>query len=200
MLDVGGQSTRPGYTEISPEEEIRRVAPVIEALAEKTMVPLSVDTYKPLVAEAAIRAGAHVLNDIFGFQGEPRLARLAASARCAVILMHNDAAYKDDTRDPVSGVCGFFRKSLEIADSCGVRRESVLLDPGIGFAKTHDQNLALLGRLSELRVLGLPLFLGASRKSVIGNALGLPADQRLEGTLATTALAVWQAVAGDWKQ
>lgn len=196
LLDIGGQSTRPGYAEISPEDESARVVPVIEALAKKTAVPLSIDTYKPAVARAALAAGAHVLNDIHGFQGPDgaELAQLVAEAGCAAILMHNDATYKTAALDPVVGMLAFFDRSLAIAARAGVSREKILLDPGIGFAKTHEQNVALLARLDELRVPGLPLLLGASRKSVIGNILGLPADERLEGTLATTALAVWQRV------
>lgn len=194
MLDIGGQSTRPGFKEIAAEEEIARVAPVISALAEKTFVPISVDTYKPAVAEAALKAGAHLVNDIYGFQRDSRLVEIVAQYRCGAILMHNDASFKGREGDPIAGVLAFFVKSLEIAERCGVFRDRLLLDPGIGFSKTHEQNLALLGRIGELRSLGLPLFLGASRKSVIGNVLGLPVTERLEGTLATTALAVWQQV------
>jgi dihydropteroate synthase len=196
MLDLGGQSTRPGFAEISPEEEIARVIPVIEALAKKTSVPLSIDTYKPLVARAALVAGVHVLNDIHGFQGlgAAELAGIAAESGCTVILMHNDAAYKATKLDPVAAMLAFFDRSLAVAARAGVARDKIILDPGIGFAKTHEQNLALIARLDELHVLGLPLLLGASRKSVIGNILELPPAERLEGTLATTALAVWQRV------
>jgi dihydropteroate synthase len=194
MLDLGGQSTRPGYAEVSSDEEIARVVPVLTALLGKTSVPLSIDTYKPTVARAALAAGAHVLNDIHGFQNDETLAHMAAEAGCAVILMHNDDAFKTVHLDPIAAMLAFFDRSLAIAARAGVSREKILLDPGIGFAKTHEQNLALLARLDELRVLGLPLLLGASRKSVIGNVLSLPPEERLEGTLATTALAVWQGV------
>jgi dihydropteroate synthase len=194
MLDLGGQSTRPGYVELSPEEEIARVLPVVTALVAKISVPLSIDTYKPAVARAALAAGAHVLNDIHGFQGDETLAHIAAEFGCAVILMHNNAAFKTAHLDPVAALLAFFDRSLAIADRAGVSRDKILLDPGIGFAKTQEQNLELLARLDELRVLGLPLLLGASRKSVIGNVLALPPEERLEGTLATTALAVWQGV------
>lgn len=194
MLDIGGQSTRSGYKEISPEEEISRVVPVISALSEKTFVPISVDTYKPAVAEAALKAGAHLVNDIYGFQKDPRLVEIVAQYRCGAILMHNDAGFNAREGDPVAGELAYFVKSLEIAERCGVFRDRLILDPGIGFSKTHEQNLALLGRIGELHSLGLPLFLGASRKSVIGNVLGLPVTERLEGTLATTALAAWQGV------
>ena len=194
MLDLGGQSTRPDYAEISAEEEILRVVPVITSLIGKTLVPLSIDTYKPAVARAALVAGAHVLNDIHGFQGDETLAQIVAETGCAVILMHNDAAYKTVHLDPIAAMLAFFDRSLAVAARVGVAREKIILDPGIGFAKTQEQNLSLLARLDELRVLGLPLLLGASRKSVIGNVLALPAEERLEGTLATTTLAVWQGV------
>lgn len=194
MLDLGGQSTRPGFAEISVEEEIARVVPVVSALVAKTSVPLSIDTYKPAVARAALAAGAHVLNDIHGFQGDEALASTAAEFGCAVILMHNDAAFKAAHLDPIAAMLAFFDRSLAIAARAGVVRQKIVLDPGIGFGKTQEQNLELLARLDELRVLGLPLLLGASRKSVIGNVLSLPPEERLEGTLATTALAVWQGV------
>jgi dihydropteroate synthase len=135
-----------------------------------------------------------VLNDIHGFQGDPALARLAAETGCAVILMHNDAAFKTTAGDSIAKVRAFFERSLAVADQAGVGREKLVLDPGIGFGKTYEQNLELLARVGELSVLGLPLLLGASRKSVIGNTLTLPPGERLEGTLATTALAVWQGV------
>jgi dihydropteroate synthase len=195
MIDVGGQSTGPGaYVEITAEEEIARIVPVIAALQSKISVPLSVDTYKPTVAREALQAGAHVLNDIHGFQGTAGLAEVAAEFGCAVILMHNDASFKTAPGDVIEKTKTFFERSLSIAAAAGVAREKIVLDPGIGFGKTHEQNLELLARLGELRVLGLPLLLGASRKSVIGNTLSLPPEERLEGTLATTALAVWQGV------
>jgi len=200
LIDIGGESTRPGFVQISTDVEIARVVPVIAALAGKTKVPLSIDTHKPVVARAALQAGAHVLNDVRGFQGDPALPAIAAEAGCAVILMHNvplmhkDASFKTTPGDVVAGLLAFFERSLAIATQAGVAREKIVLDPGIGFGKTHEQNLELLARLGELRVLGLPLLLGASRKLVIGNTLSLRPEDRLEGTLTTTALAVWQGV------
>ena len=194
MIDVGGESTRPGFTEIPAEVEAARVVPVIAALVAKLGIPISVDTYKPEVARAALAAGAQVLNDIHGFQGDPALPGIAAEAGCGVILMHNDASFKTAPGDAIAKVLAFFERSLAIAAQAGVPREKLVLDPGIGFGKTHEQNLELLARLGELHVLGLPLLLGASRKSVVGNTLTLPPEERLEGTLATTALAVWQGV------
>lgn len=194
MLDIGGESTRPGHTEVPAAEEIARVVPVIEVLSATVSIPLSIDTSKAEVARAAVAAGAHLINDVHGFQRDPELARLAAEYGCGVILMHQDATFRDTAIDPVAGVAAFLERSAGIALAAGVPRSNIILDPGIGFAKTHAQNLALLARLGEFRSLGFPLLLGASRKSVIGNVLSLPPDERLEGTLATTTLAAWQDV------
>jgi len=194
MLDIGGQSTRPGHQEVSDEEEIARVAPVIAALAEKTTVPLSIDSYKPAVARAALEAGAHVVNDIHGFQKEPELARLAAQYGAAAIAMHFDEAFAAEPGDVIERQLTFFRRTIAIAAEAGLPAERLVLDPGIGFHKTQEQNLELVARVGELRALGLPVLLAASRKSVIAHVLGLPPEERLEGTLATTAIAAWQLV------
>jgi dihydropteroate synthase len=194
IIDVGGQSTRPGYEEISAEEEIARVVPAITALVSRLPVPVSIDTYKPAVARAALQAGAHLLNDIHGLQRSPELARLAAEFGCPVVVMHNDAAFREAPGDTIYKLKMFFDRSLEIAAQAGIPDDLIVLDPGIGFGKTQEQNLEILARLAELKLLGFPLWLGASRKSVVGNVLALPPEERLEGTLATTALAVWQGV------
>lgn len=194
MIDVGGQSTRPGYEEISAEEEIARIVPAIELLAGSIPVPISVDTYKPAVALAAVAAGAEIINDIHGFQRAPELAGIAASHRCGAILMHNDPALKTRGGDVIDQIAIFFERSIGIALKNGVSRDRVILDPGIGFGKTQEQNLEVLRRIGELKSLGFPLMLGASNKSVIGNVLTSPVEERLEGTLATTTLAVWQNV------
>jgi dihydropteroate synthase len=209
LLDIGGQSTRPGYVEISDAEEIARTAPLLRALAaEFPRLPLSIDTYKPAVAAAALEAGAHILNDIHGLQGPggPALARLAADSGAALVVMHNDPALRSlsDSDSPLlaprsslgSTVLAFLRRSIEIAASAGVPRERLVIDPGIGFGKTPAQNIALLRDLSALHELGLPILLGVSRKSVFGHILpelATPAD-RLEATLAATALAVSRGV------
>ena len=201
LLDIGGQSTRPGYREIDANEEIARTAPVLRALAaEFPKTPLSIDTYKPVVATAALAAGAHILNDIHGLQGPdgPTLARLAAETGAAVIIMHNDPALRDASpgADPLPSVLAFLRRSLEIAAAAGIPADRVVLDPGIGFGKTQPQNLALLRRLDALHSLGRPLLLGISRKSILSHLLPeltAPAE-RLESTLALTALAVRQGV------
>jgi dihydropteroate synthase len=194
LIDVGGQSTRPGYDEVLPEEEIARIVPVVRRLVRELAVPVSIDTYKPAVARAALAEGAHVLNDVHGLQREPELATLAAKAGCAVIVMHQESGFRETGGDVIVRLGAFFARSLEIAAATGIERERVVLDPGIGFEKTREQNLEILARLEELRVLGRPLLLGVSRKSVIGLTLDLPPEERIEGTLATTALAVWQGV------
>jgi len=198
MLDVGGQSTRPGavktqagFDELAPAEEIARVVPVIERLrAELPETPISVDTYKPEVAEAALAAGAHLLNDIYGFRGDARLAREAADAGVPVVLMHNQRGRACEG-DTIACALDGLRASLEAARAAGVPDERLILDPGFGFGWTPAQNIELLRRLGELRQLGRPLLVGTSRKSTIGAVLGgAPAAERLFGTAATVALAV----------
>ncbi len=194
MLDIGGMSTRPGHTDVSVAEEIARVVPVIAALAGTVAVPLSIDTFRPEVARAALEAGAHVVNDIHGLQRAPELARLAAEFGAAAIAMHFEKGFETATGDLIERQLAFFRRTLAIAAERGLPAERIVLDPGIGFHKTQPQNLELMARLGELRALGLPVLLGSSRKSVISHVLDLPPDERLEGTLATTALAAWQRV------
>ncbi len=197
ILDVGGQSTRPGYIEVSHDEEITRTVPVIRELVATTSVPISIDTYQPVVARAALEAGAHILNDIHGLQGSPELAQLAAATGAAVVVMHNDPALRDlpADADPLPHLLRWFETSLKIAERAGLSRDRIILDPGIGFAKTQPQNLTILARLDELHVLGQPILLGASRKSFIAHVLdSLPAAERLEGTLAATTAATLQGV------
>ena len=194
IIDIGGQSTRPGFVEVSAEEEIARVIPVIEVLAGKLGVPLSIDTYKPEVARAALKAGAHLINDIHGLQHDPRLAELAVEYGAPVIAMHQEPNFKETGDDPVDRLRTYFERTAAIAAAIGLERERLVVDPGIGFGKTQSQNLGLMARIGEMRDWGWPVLLGASRKSVIGNVLDQPVDQRLEGTLATTAIACWQGV------
>ena len=194
LIDIGGQSTRPGYEEVPVEEEIRRVVPVITALASTLPVPLSIDTYRRAVARAALQAGAHVLNDIHGLLRDPALANVAAEFGCPVVVMHNEPEFEAATGDPLARMIRYFERSLATAARAGIPAERIILDPGIGFAKTQAQNLAILARLPELRALGRPLFLGASRKSVVSHVLDLPPGERLEGTLAITSLAAWHGV------
>lgn len=188
VIDVGGESNRPGHQKISDEEETQRVAPVIEALKKRFDVPVSVDTYKSSVAAAAIEAGVDLLNDIWGFRYDSKMAALAAASQVACCLMHNkdEAVYRDFMKDMMEETLECARIALQ----AGVAKDRILLDPGIGFGKTYEMNLEALRRLDEFCSLGYPVLLGTSRKSVIGLTLDLPADQRLEGTLVTTVLAV----------
>ncbi len=186
ILDVGGESTRPGHVQIGDEEEIRRVVPVIQALKERFDVPVSIDTYKSAVAEAALEAGADLLNDIWGFQYDERCAELAARYDVAVCLMHNrdNMEYQNFVAD----VQNDLKKSLKIAEKYGVKKERIMLDPGVGFAKTLEQNLMIMNHLEDIVAMGYPVLLGTSRKSMIGLTLDLPVDQREEGTMATSVI------------
>jgi len=191
ILDVGGESTRPGFEPIPIEDELRRVVPVVRHLAAETALPVSIDTYKPEVAEAAIAAGAHMLNDVWGFRHEgdgDRLARLAAQSGLAAVVMHNQRGRQ--FRDVVGDLLDGLRESLRIAREAGVSEERLVLDPGFGFGWDEKQNLEMLRRLAELRVLGRPVLIGTSRKSTIGKVLDLPVEERLEGTAATVAIAI----------
>ena len=189
IIDIGGESTRPGFTPVEAEEEAARVLPVIEAVKRETGLPVSVDTYKAETARLALEAGADMINDVWGLKYDSGgMARVIARSGAACCLMHNrrEADYADFMPELLADLRG----TLDIADAAGIARERVILDPGVGFAKTYEQNLTVLHRLFELKALGCPVLLGASRKSVVGLTLGLPADERLEGTLAATAAGV----------
>ena len=188
IIDVGGESTRPGYISISEQTEIDRTAPVIEALHRHFDVPVSIDTYKSGVAEEAMRAGAVMVNDIWGLKHDPKMAGLIAGNGAACCLMHNreDPEYVDFIIDLLSDL----RESAEIAAKAGIPNDKIILDPGVGFAKTYEMDLEAINRLDIISGLGYPVMLGASRKRVVGTALGLPVTERLEGTLATTVIAV----------
>ena len=188
IVDVGGESTRPGHKKISDEEEISRVAPVVEKLKREFDVPVSIDTYKSGVAAAGIRAGADLVNDIWGLKYDERMAAVIAKSGAACCLMHNrkEAVYNDFLKDFLEDM----RECVRIADQAGIERDRIILDPGVGFGKTYDMNLEIISRMEILHKLGLPVLLGTSRKSVIGLTLDLPADQREEGTLVTTVYAV----------
>ena len=189
ILDVGGESTRPGHVEVPIDEELGRVVPVIAAIREALPdIPISVDTTKPTVADAAMAAGADLVNDIWGVADDDSLARVAATSGAPLVLMHNRAEPRYE--DLVADVIADLAAAMERAVRAGVDRERLIVDPGFGFGKTPEQNLAVLGRIGELRVLGRPILLGTSRKSTLGLILDLPADQRLEATLATTALGI----------
>jgi dihydropteroate synthase len=189
MLDVGGESTRPGHEPITAREEIARTEVVVARLARDSGVPVSIDTFKLEVAEAAVAAGAVILNDIWGLARSPALADLAARAGCALVLMHNQdgTEYAGDLMEEIKQ---FLRRGVDLALEAGVPRERVLIDPGIGFGKTAEQNWVVMRRLAELRELGQPVLVGTSRKSFIGKLLDLPVSDRLEGTSATVTAAV----------
>ncbi len=189
IIDIGGESTRPQTWDeepLSAEAETGRILPVVERLLQEIDAPISIDTYKAETAMAALQAGAHIINDIWGFLKDPELAKVSADYDVPVILMHNQEGteYKQSL---IGGVIASLRQSIKIAEDAGVRPEQIVVDPGIGFGKTTQQNLAVLRHLDEFRSLGKPIMLGTSRKSVIGNTLNLPVDQRLEGTAATVA-------------
>ncbi len=188
IIDVGGESTRPGHSQISDEEEMERVLPVIETVKARFDVPVSLDTYKSGVASAGIKAGADMINDIWGLKYDTAMAKVIADAGVACCLMHNrnEAVYKD----VMSEVLEDLEASLEVAQQAGIAYDRICLDPGIGFGKSYEQNLLIMQRLDALHALGMPVLLGASRKSVIGLTLDLPAEERLEGTLATSVMAV----------
>lgn len=189
IIDVGGESTRPGSVEVDADEEIRRVVPVIKAIRAVSDVAISIDTYKAAVAEQAIMAGATMINDVWGFQRDEELAAVAAKYNVPAILMHNQQG-TDYAEDIIDAMRRFFDRSIAIALAAGVTKEQILLDPGIGFGKTVAQNLEVMKRLSEVKAFGYPVLLGTSRKSMIGNVLDLPVHERLEGTLVTTTLGV----------
>jgi dihydropteroate synthase len=189
LLDIGGESTRPGHAPVNAAEEIGRVIPVLAAVrAALPAVPLSIDTTKVVVAEAALAAGADLLNDVWGTGPDASMAELAAGAGVPLVVMHNreEPRYDDVVREVVDDL----RAALGRAERAGVRPERLIVDPGIGFGKTADHNLSVLRHLAALTALGRPILLGTSRKSTIGRILDLPAKERLEGTLATTALGI----------
>jgi dihydropteroate synthase len=188
ILDLGAESTRPGHQKVSPEEELARLIPAIEAVAGQSKLPISVDTYKAEVARQAVEAGAVIINDIWGLKAEPELAKVAAATGAGLVLMHNQQGmeYRDLMPDLVSSL----QASIKTALDAGVPRENVIADPGIGFGKTPDQNLAVLAGLDALKATGCPILVGSSRKSTLGLLLDLPADQRVEATAATVSLAI----------
>lgn len=194
IIDLGGESTRPGHTPVGAAEEAERVLPMVEAVKRETGLPVSVDTYKYETARLALEAGADMINDVWGLKYDAgEMARVIAGSGAACCLMHNRA--RAEYAHPMPELLHDLRETLRIADAAGIGRDKIILDPGVGFGKSYEQNLAVLNRLEELRVLGLPVLLGASRKSVVGLTLGLPVDERLEGTLATTAIGVLKGAA-----
>lgn len=188
LIDVGGESTRPGHTPVSSDEEIRRTEEVVRRLAGQAGVPISIDTSKLRVAETAVRAGATVLNDVWGLSRSPEIADLAAANGCALVVMHNQEGTTYDG-DLMEEIKRFLRKGVRRAIDAGVPKERLIVDPGIGFGKTAEHNWEILRRLHELKAIGQPILIGTSRKSFIGKLLDLPVTDRVEGTIATVVAA-----------
>ena len=194
ILDIGGESTRPGHQQITSEEEITRTAPVIEAVKKNFDVPVSLDTYKSEVAKAGVQAGMDLFNDIWGLQYDPKMAKIIAQSGLPCVLMHNRKEKMGDEIKATPELETMFREDfgriLTIAEEAGIDREKIILDPGVGFAKSYEQNLWVINHLPFFQEMGYPVLLGTSRKSVVGLTLDLPVNERVEGTLATTAFAV----------
>lgn len=188
LIDVGGESTRPGHVQISIQEEIDRVVPYIRMIKENFDIPVSIDSYKPEVVEAALAAGADFVNDIWGLKSDPGMAELIAKYDVPCCLMHNRNEIASENF--MDAFMEDMRETVAIAEKAGIKKEKIMLDPGVGFGKDYKQNLIIINRLEEMHKLGYPVLLATSRKSVIGNTLDLPTDERVEGTLATTVLGV----------
>lgn len=188
IIDIGGESTRPNHTPVGEEEEIERVIPIIKAVKERFDIPVSIDTYKAKVAEEAIKAGADLINDVWGFKKDKNMASVAAKYNVPCCLMHNreDKEYKNIMQDMIEDL----KESIRIAKDAGVKDENIIVDPGIGFAKTYEQNLEVMNNLEVLKELNYPILLATSRKSMIGLTLDLPVEERVEGTMATTVIGI----------
>lgn len=191
IIDLGGESTRPTATYIPAEEELQRIIPVLKRLVKEVKVPVSIDTYKAEVARRALEEGAHIINDVWGFKADSEMARVVANYdNVPVILMHNQKG--NEYRSMMDDILAALRESINIGLKAGIRKENIIVDPGIGFGKTTEQNLEVMHRLWEFKTLGYPLLLGTSRKSMIGNILELPVTERVEGTAATVSFGISQ--------
>jgi dihydropteroate synthase len=188
IIDIGGESTRPGAVKVSAEEELARVIPIIQAVSNVVDIPISIDTYKYEVAKQAIKAGATIINDVWGAKAEPKIAELAANYKLPIVLTHNrdNKNYTNLINDMIADL----QVSIAICEQAGVEHDKIILDPGIGFAKAYDQNIEVMQNLDRITALGYPVLLGTSRKSMIGMAQNLPAEERLEGTQATVCYGV----------
>ena len=193
IIDIGGESTRPGHKYVEADEEIQRVTPVIKELKKEINVPISIDTYKSKVAEEALKLGVEMINDVWGLKRDKDMAKVVAKYDAHVCIMHNQDG-TDYNEDIMESIKKSLNESISIALKAGVKKNKIVLDPGIGFGKTFEQNLEVLKRLDELNDLGYPILLGTSRKSVIGNVLNVEPKERLEGTIATTVLGVRDGV------
>ena len=193
IIDLGGESTRPGHTYVDSQEEKRRILPVIKKLKEEIQVPISVDTYKADVAEASLELGVEMINDIWGLTKDKNMANVIAKYDAYVCIMHNQDT-TEYNKDIMEAIKEFLQNSIDLSLKSGIKKEKIVLDPGIGFGKTFEQNLEVLKRLDEIKTLGYPVLLGTSRKSVIGNVLNVEPKERLEGTIATTVLGIRDGV------
>jgi dihydropteroate synthase len=195
IIDIGGESTRPGAIPLSPEEELSRVIPVIERLKSRLKIPISIDTYKASVAREAIQAGASIINDISGLRFDPDMASVASEYDVPVVIMHIKGTPRDMQVNPfyqdlIGEIIGYLQEGISIALKAGVDKDRIIIDPGIGFGKSFEHNLEIINRLDEFKSLGMPVLFGPSRKSFIGKILDLPADDRLEGTAAAVAIGI----------
>lgn len=192
IIDIGGESTRPGAEYVTEEEEIKRVVPIIKAIKEQLDVIISIDTYKSKTAEEAVKAGADIINDIWGAKYDKNIAKVAAKYNVPIILMHNrqPKPYENLMKDVVADL----QESIDIVIEAGVKKENIILDPGIGFAKTYEENLIVMNNCEIIKEMGYPILLGTSRKSMIGLTLNLPVNERVEGTLATTVMGIMKGM------
>ncbi|MEW6410728.1 MAG: dihydropteroate synthase [Nitrospirota bacterium] len=200
LIDIGGESSRPGSDPVSEEEEIKRVVPVIEKLSHRLKIPISVDTSKSRVAKIAVKAGASIINDISGLRLDPEMVHVVADSGIPVVIMHMKGTPKDMQVNPtynnvVSEVIEFLKERIKVAIDEGVSKDKIIIDPGIGFGKTVEHNIVILRRLDEFKVLGRPILIGTSRKSFIGKILDLEVNERIEGTAATVAVAILKGAA-----
>ena len=190
IIDIGGESTRPGYIHVTEDEEIERVVPYIKAIKERFDVPVSIDTYKAKVAREAVKAGADLINDIWGFKADKDMAKVAALSNVPCCIMHNRNLEENPYTNLLEDVLADLKKSIDIGLKAGVKMEMMISDPGIGFGKSYEDNLKVMNNVEKLHQLGLPILLGTSRKSMIGLTLDLPVTERVEGTVATTVMGV----------
>jgi dihydropteroate synthase len=188
IIDIGGESTRPGAKKVSEEEEIQRVIPIIQAVSNVVDIPISIDTYKYEVAKQAIEAGATIINDVWGAKAEPKIAELSASYKLPIVLTHN--RHSNNYKNLIEDVIADLQESIDLCEQAGVESDKIILDPGIGFAKTYDENIKVMQNLDKIVEMGYPVLLGTSRKSMIGMALNLPPGERLEGTHATVCYGI----------
>ncbi len=195
IIDLGGESTRPGSARVSLDEELHRIIPAVELIRDSFDIPISVDTYKSEVARRSLAVGADIINDISGLNSDPQMAHIVSETGAPVIIMHMQGDPENMQKNPyyddvVEEICEYFDERIRFAESCGIRREQIILDPGIGFGKRLQDNLEIIKHLDAFNMFNLPVLIGASRKSMIGNVLNLPVDERIEGTLAIHAVAI----------